>query len=57
MSGNEIPVGVTVSLIIVLAICWFWIWAIGRVRRRKPGLPAPDRSCTRDWYSVGRDAK
>jgi flagellar biogenesis protein FliO len=53
MNGNEITVGIVLSLIIVLAICGFWIWVFNRMRRRGPGLRAPDRSCNRDWYSPG----
>jgi len=53
MIPDVTTVGITVSLVIALGMAWFWIWAASRIRRRRPGLPAPDRSCTRDWYSVG----
>jgi len=57
MIPDVTTVGITVSLVIALAIAWFWVWVVVQARRRRPGLPAPDRSCNRDWYSVGRDAK
>ncbi len=53
---NDIIVGIAASLVIVLGVSGLWMWA-ARLRRRRPGLPPPDRSCNRDWYSVGRDAK
>lgn len=38
------------SFVIVISVCGFWIWVLGRLRRRRPGLPEPDRSCNRDYY-------
>ena len=56
MNSDTITVGVVISIVIAVGIGYFWIWLFSRPRRR-PGLPPPDRSCTRDWYIVGRDAK
>jgi hypothetical protein len=56
MDGDTIIVTTMLSIAIVVVLCGIWIWTAGKLRRR-PGLPPPDRSCDRDWYSVGRDAR
>lgn len=54
MNGETIIVTLMVSIVLVVVLGMVWIFVKPRKRR---GLPPPDRSCDRDWYSVGRDAK
>lgn len=57
MSAETILVTLVLSIGLVIVAFGGWVWIAGKVRRRKRGLPAPDRSCERNWYSVGNDAK
>ena len=54
MSGETAIVTVMLSIVISIVLGMLWIFVKPRKRR---GLPPRDRSCDRDWYSVGRDAK